>query len=405
MGRMPSTYTGSGRARGWRNVTVLGDRTGSRDNNFDVLRLLAASVVLISHSFALTGHVEPLHALGTSLGGLGVLVFFGISGLLIHRSWQYDPQLRSFWKKRALRLVPGLAVMAVLTAVVLGPVATTTPLRDYATSLESWAYPLRVTLLVPFGAELPGVFDSNPYPSAVNGSLWSLPVEVVAYALLAMAGMVGLLSRRAAVAALAVAALVAQSALVTFAPASLKAVGVIAAFAVGAAMYSFRDRVPLDWRVAILAGIAVVASAGTALQTATWTLCLVYLTFFIAYAMRPLGRRITRYGDASYGLYIYAFPIQQLVVLGAAGDIGPWTLAALSFPPTLVAAHLSWRLVERPALRWKPRPATPPTDQPAWDQPSDAQNVEASPSSSAILGVHPGSELVAGQTVITSRGL
>ena len=69
----------------------LADRLGSRDNNFDLLRLLAAWAVLVSHSFALLGRPEPLHQFGTTLGNVGVLIFFAVSGLLIRRSWEYDP--------------------------------------------------------------------------------------------------------------------------------------------------------------------------------------------------------------------------------------------------------------------------------------------------------------------------
>ncbi len=105
----------------------LADRLGSRDNNFDLLRLLAAWSVLVSHSFALLGRPEPLHQFGTSLGNLGVLIFFAVSGLLIRRSWEYDPSPRDFWAKRGLRLLPALATVSILTAFVLGPLETTAP--------------------------------------------------------------------------------------------------------------------------------------------------------------------------------------------------------------------------------------------------------------------------------------
>ncbi len=102
----------------------LSDVVASRHNNFDLLRLLAAWAVLVSHSFAVVGEPEPLHQFGTTLGYVGVLVFFAVSGLLIRRSWEYDPSPRDFWIKRGLRLLPALATVAVLTAFVLGPLVT-----------------------------------------------------------------------------------------------------------------------------------------------------------------------------------------------------------------------------------------------------------------------------------------
>src|SRR6478736_9794871 len=189
----PARASTGRRALGTGSAVRLGDRVSDRDNNFDVLRLLAAWAVLVSHSFALVGEAEPLHQFNASLGNVGVLVFFAVSGLLIRRSWEYDPSPRDFWAKRALRLLPALATVGVLTAFVLGPLVTAASLTTYFTSWETWVYPFRVAFLLPFGATLPGVFDDNVYAGAVNGPLWSLPVEVFAYFGLFVLGVAGLL--------------------------------------------------------------------------------------------------------------------------------------------------------------------------------------------------------------------
>ena len=182
----------------------LSDVVGSRHNNFDLLRLLAAWAVLVSHSFAVLDRPEPLHQLGSTLGNVGVLIFFAVSGLLIRRSWEYDPSPRDFWVKRGLRLLPALATVGVLTAFVLGPLVTTFSPSAYFSSWQTWIYPVRLVLMFPFGAGLPGVFEDNPIAGAVNGPLWSLPVEVFAYAVLAALGMAGLLRHNRLVLALAV---------------------------------------------------------------------------------------------------------------------------------------------------------------------------------------------------------
>ena len=336
----------------------LGDRLGSRDNNFDLLRLLAAWAVLVSHSYALVGRDQPLHQLGTSLGNLGVLVFFAVSGLLIRRSWEHDPSPRDFWAKRALRLLPALAVMAVLTAFVLGPAVTSARWSTYVTSWETWLYPVRLVLMVPFGAQLPGVFDGNVEAGDVNGSLWSLPLEVIAYAGIAALGLAGWLSRRWLVTALAAAGLAWAA---WWVPATSDAVGstyVIAAFAVGAAAYSWRDRIVLSTPVALLvvAGCVATGLGPTPLRVVTWTVAAVYLSYWFAYAVPRVGRSLTRFGDTSYGLYIWAFPVQQVVVQVAGNDSHPWLVIGVATPVVWLLALASWRLVERPALRLKPRP-------------------------------------------------
>ena len=353
----PETHTltlPTGRVPGVR----LGDRLGSRDNNFDVLRLLAAWSVLVSHSFALVGREEPLHWFDTTLGNVGVLVFFAVSGLLIRRSWEYDPSPRDFWAKRALRLLPALAAVSLVTAFLLGPAVTSLSAASYFSSPQTWIYPVRVTLLYTFDAPLPGVFEDNVYPG-VNGPLWSLPVEVFAYGCLFLLGVSGLLARRGLVTALAAASLLWAAWWVPNTSDGVGSTYVLSAFAVGAAAYSWRDRIVLAWPVALaLVPVSVLAGLGPEpLRVVAWTLAAVYLSYWFAYALPPVGRRLVRFGDASYGLYIWAFPVQQTIV--QLGADSPWVVMAVATPVVWVLAIASWRLIERPALRHKPRAARP----------------------------------------------
>ena len=109
-----------------RSLSGAGYEVVAVDNGRQALeQLLAAWAVLVSHSFAVLDQPEPLHQLGSTLGNVGVLIFFAVSGLLIRRSWEYDPSPRDFWVKRGLRLLPALATVGVLTAFVLGPLVTT----------------------------------------------------------------------------------------------------------------------------------------------------------------------------------------------------------------------------------------------------------------------------------------
>lgn len=336
----------------------LGERLGSRDNNFDLLRLLAAWAVLVSHSFALVGEPEPLHQMNTTLGNLGVLIFFGVSGLLITRSWQRDPSPRDFWTKRALRLLPALAVVATVTAFVIGPIFTSNPLSQYFLSAETWTYPFRIVGMFPFGAGLPGVFNDNLYGGTVNGPLWSLPVEVFAYAMIAVMGLIGLLRNNTVVTVVTVLALAWAAVWASYMPPAVGAIYVLAAFAVGAAAHAHRDRIPLSWGVAVgLLVLCVVSGFGpTSVRVVTWSVAVPYLCYWFALAVPAIRSPLTRWGDASYGMYIWAFPVQQGIV-STLGDISPWAVIALATPIVYLLAQLSWHLVEGPALRRKPRPS------------------------------------------------
>lgn len=353
----------------------LGDLSPSRSNVFDVLRLAAALAVLLSHCFALTGRADPVGtATGATMGELGVSVFFAISGYLVARSWAAQPALRAFAAKRALRLVPALVVAVWMTAFVLGPAVTALSLGTYLTDPQTWLYPLRSSLLITFDGRLPGVFEGNPLPAAVNGSLWTLPVEAVAYAVVAVLGLLALLARPRALIVLVAALLVALSPPVDLAahlPSAAQGtaagansrivIHLLVIFALGAALFAARARVRLSWWLALALGLAWVASW----KTAWWP---VLAACFIGYAVLVLAYRLPRRlivlarpGDVSYGMYVYAFPVQQTVVLGAP-HIAPAGLAAITVPLTYGLALASWRLIEAPALALKRRLIHNPSD-------------------------------------------
>lgn len=342
----------------------------SRDNNFNLLRALAATAVLVSHSHALTsghGEAEPLRAsLGLSLGTLAVAVFFFVSGFLVTGSLQARGALRPFLRARVLRIFPGLVVCMLLTVFVLGPWATTLDTAAYLAHPRTWFHLLKNTTLL-FGVRmpLPGVFEDLPYPVTVNGSLWTLPIEFRLYLGL---GLLSLIVARvpdaaaprvlpaavAALAAVGVAAFLRE-------PTEANTTALMCAqFFLGATLQCHRDRLRLTPRGAGLAAALLAASTLNATAFAwAFTLLLGYLVLWLAYVPGGALRRFNRVGDCSYGLYLYAFPVQQALVSAWPG-LTPAGLSAAALPLTLALALASWRLVEAPALRLKARPTPAP---------------------------------------------
>ena len=157
-----------------------------RDNHLDLLRLIAASLVFYSHSFALLGRPSPRFLAWIDLGALGVYIFFIVSGYLIAASWEQDPSLPRFFARRALRIFPGLWVCVLLTLFLLGPLLTTRGLPAYFTDWRTWRYLGNLGLYTSY--YLPGVFETVRYPNAVNGSIWTLPIEFLMYLVVAGAG-------------------------------------------------------------------------------------------------------------------------------------------------------------------------------------------------------------------------
>lgn len=326
-------------------------------NSLDVLRLCAAWMVLFSHQFALLGMGEPSFLGLNSFGGAGVAIFFFLSGNLVWTSWVRDPHWGRYLARRALRIFPALWVVVALSVFVLGPLLTHLSLAEYFSSNETWRYLLNGLLMIKKG--LAGVFDGNPLAHAVNGSLWTLPSEFMSYLMVGLLGLAVWLSPQYRI-VLALLVMVGLSSYWW----SIKGEGkpeleVIALFWWGAAYGHHRwlQASQQRWgRLAILgmfiAGLLYAFTSGRGLERAGM---LVVAAVLVHMAMNSswgssFGERV---GDLSYGVYIYAFPVQQTWV-----DLLPHaSLAAhlcLSTFTTLVLAYLSWHLIEKTALRWKP---------------------------------------------------
>jgi len=338
-----------------------------RANNFDVLRLVAAGMVLVSHAFVLGGGVEP-YVGNASWGALGVQIFFAISGFLVCRSWCLQPRIVSFALKRGLRILPALVATLLVCAYVLGPLVTTLSPTDYLSAGEPLRHVLHnLASIVTGGAaggidySLPGVFLDNPHGGSVNGSLWTLPIEIEAYLMIAALALAGALTRLLPV--VAVGAILVTLAhglgidlpligrLVDARPETFQ---LLATFAVGGLMWLWRDRVVLRLDLAVLALVAWLLALDSAAQGPLAAVGLTYVVLFAAYRTPVALSTLSRHGDVSYGLYLLAFPVQQTIVhVAGADDLAPLMLIALSLPVTYALAFASWRLVEAPALRLK----------------------------------------------------
>ena len=339
----------------------LGEVAQGRDNNFNLIRLCAATAVLVSHAWPLTrgpGTVEPLQRLtGHSLGTLAVYVFFAVSGFFVSASFARRASAADFLAARALRLFPALTVSLVLVTLLMGPLLTTLSAADYLGAPGTARVLLRNLALVDPLYTLPGVFETNPYPK-VEGSIWTLGYEVACYAMVCLAGLAGLTRRpRPLALAFAAYALLWVAAATVALPPRVEDLQVLSLpFVLGMAAWQYRHHLPLGFAgVAALIVLAAVLQPTPAAFPAL-VVALAYTAFWAGHLPLRAVRLWNRAGDYSYGLYVYAFPVQGLVVW-AFGALTPALNIALSLPPTLALAVLSWHLVERPALALRMVPA------------------------------------------------
>lgn len=348
-------------ARAWLDAPLLAHQTAGRDNNVLGIRFVAAAAVILFHCYALTDRwtEEPLHAAlpPMNLGALGVEIFFVLSGFLVTQSWLARPALVPFAAARVLRIYPALVAATVFTILVAGA-SSTLPWGEYLRSPTTWRYLVRTASGIDVVDRLPGVFPDNPFPHAANGSLWTLPVELRLYVALGLAGVAGLLFRPRAwlVAGLVlVAAALAWPDAVPLDPNTAGTRLAALLFLLGSLACVWQRFVPLSLPGAAFAvALPLIDAHGLARDGPLFALLLAYVVLVVAYhpALRIGG--LARAPDYSYGLYVYAFPIQQTIVR-AVPDLPPPLLFAGALAATLAVAAVSWHALETPLLRLKSR--------------------------------------------------
>jgi peptidoglycan/LPS O-acetylase OafA/YrhL len=340
--------------------------SADRSNNLDVIRFVAAAAVIYGHAFPLNSAGSP-GFLSNSVQTIGVKVFFMLSGLLIAQSWLSDPHVLRFAARRALRLFPALAVVLLLSVFVLGPVFTTLPLREYFSNERTWRYLGNIGLNITY--DLPGVFAANPYKNAVNGSLWSLPVEVCMYLATPVVLTLATLLRRprlvlwlvTIVSVLASAWFVRtpghQSDFVAYGIGLTSLLDVAPFFAVGAlcCVEGWQKKVSPQTAVLVFFLAVMFPSLTPVVDELVLMVLVPVLVLGLGFAENPRFARAGRFGDVSYGLYLYGFAVQQVVTALAGKAISPQLNAAIALVICIVCAWASWHLVEKRALARRPR--------------------------------------------------
>ncbi len=331
-----------------------------RRNNFAAVRLALASLVILSHAPELVDGNRSRELLtrlfGTlSFGEVAVDGFFLVSGYLVLASHLRTPSLADYLAKRVLRIVPGFTVAFLLSTYLVGALAGGEP-----GAIPLWRV-MRGLLLLD-QPRVPGAFAELHYPF-VNGAMWTIPHEFRCYLLVPVLGALGVLAGRGRYAALLAALALAYAlrrdlaALPGLRGLDLPSLLRFALlFACGGAFRLWGERIRYTGRgAALAAAVLVPAMFSRSLAEPAFAVCGGYLILWFALAVRPLRPRAPAdRPDPSYGLYLYAWPVQCLLVLYVPG-LSPWAGAALTWLVALGLGLLSWRLVEAPALAQAPR--------------------------------------------------
>lgn len=343
----------------------LKDGMKSSQNNFDLIRLVLAIGVVLGHLYDLTLNTAFL-GLRLSIDSEScVYCFFTISGFLVTLSFVRSSSLRSFYKKRVRRILPAY-VAVILFSVFLGAMLTRYDFLAYVTSAETWNYLLwNLAFLNMVQPSLPGVFENNPVNAAMNGSLWSIRSEVLFYLLIPFwmyfcrkfGNLICWLLVLASVQCADL--LVHQTAWGSVGSLYLIHIGYLIPFAfftTGSLLYIYREQIEIY-----------------ALRVLPACLLMFFGTYLIGKENMPLVLRVVplalmviivggyfhylgnwgRYGDLSYGIYVYHYPIlQTLIAIGILSTM-PLAGAVIAIVLTVAAGLVSWHWIEKPFLSKK----------------------------------------------------
>ncbi|KEI45835.1 acyltransferase family protein, partial [Saccharopolyspora rectivirgula] len=352
------------------------------NHGFAWLRMIGAILVIYGHCSPLVGTGELFPPEWPIQPDEGVLMgFFAMSGFQITESWVRDPHPLRFAVKRVLRLWPPMLTVSVVMALVVGPMVTTLSVGEYFAARDTWGYIVNNAGMLTLQHELPGVFTDNPWPDAVNGSLWTLPMELLAYGGLYALLLLGAGGRFRWLALVALVALIAWDRRLEEIPGAESAgallsvpveslVAFLVAFAIGVVVNLYR--VPLS-PLAAATGLAVLAVMPNSITGSFW------MTLSVSYAVVVAGHfwpaRLTVpsvWVNGSYGVYVWGFPIQQLLAM--AGIRNQWLMLVCAAPLAYAMGTLSWKFIEEPTmqLRHYIAPGGPKREQQPGEEPERA---------------------------------
>lgn len=327
----------------------------SRNNSLNFIRLVLATCVIVSHAWPIGEYGDEPRFGQLSLGAFAVAGFFALSGWLITQS-RMSSELPSYLWRRFCRIYPGYFVALIVVAFVFAPIGAAVSSGDWRPSSGFGYIAKNLTLNIrdwTVGTSLP----PTAY-QAWNGSLWTLRYEVACYIVVGV--MITLVGRHrmkvtsvASLVVLTVGALVWQmndlhgmsflSQFLELAP----------FFFAGAVLFAWRDYIPLNLPYFVISVLSAAVLVGSGITPALAAMPLAYFCMWLGAGLPYLFQRIGRNNDISYGTYIYAFPVQQLLALIGATKWGVVLYILASVSITLPLAAASWFGVERPAQRWR----------------------------------------------------
>jgi peptidoglycan/LPS O-acetylase OafA/YrhL len=325
------------------------------NNNFGILRLIAAGAVIVCHSRPITGDQKSQDLVLSILhfdnsGSLAVKFFFTLSGLVVTNSLLINPNLRSFLIARIARIFPALMMILIISTYIIGPLLTSNPIHAYLNDHATVKY-IYNNIMLRIEFLLPGVFTDAPQ-GAMNGSLWTISMEFSCYVMLAILGGLGLSKNRLVFSLIAVA--LGYTVLIN--PEILALFGLptdsyqmIVFFIIGTLAAIWKDKVSI--KLDVIAALLIAVYFFRYRPVFSYITCVTIFSIGIWISTLPIILNLRLPGDYSYGTYLVGWPIQQLLhaAFPHMGAVSNW---AIALPIAIAFGAVSWHVIEKPAMKF-----------------------------------------------------
>lgn len=335
----------------------------SRENNYNILRLAGAAAVMYGHMYVLMGADGPT-IYSNAIHALGFKILMILSGYMITQSCIYDGKLSHFFVKRFFRLVPALLFYALAAVFLLGPVLSEIPICQYFSNIHTWRYFLNLIFIPQF--HLPGVFAANPYPYAVNGSLWALPIEVFCYILifLVLKILCGFHRRKEIFFAVTAGLCALNLFRLHFYPSlsfifygtdMCQFLALATYFLIGGIFAVTNLKSCCNLQIAFFLLFVSVAFHSNiyVFDELLAMIVLPYALISFGECVQPVFASVLRHTDLTYGLFLWGFAVQQIfvqiIVVHRNILISPNVMFLISFFASSVLAFFTWNVIEKPS--------------------------------------------------------
>lgn len=322
-------------------------------NNLNAIKFICALLVILHHAYPLSkglSYIDPIMSLSNgqlNLGNLCVCIFLFIAGLLITKSLARSKNGIDFFKKRLKRLLPGLIIVVLITAFIIGPIFSTLSLNQYFYDISVYKYAFMNSIMI-INHDLP-VFVNNIYNTSPNGSLWTLPVEFCCYIYVYLISKMKFLQENKAIIFIPciVLACIFQSYIIKLFPAIWPAIQLVLFFTVAMLMYIYRSKIKINFYGVIFMSFLTLVAIYFNFYLYINIIIIPYIVCYIAFKMKEF-KLLNHLGNYSYEIYLIGFPIQQCVsgIFGVNG-MNPYLNFFISVPIVIVLAILLHKIVNK----------------------------------------------------------